>query len=149
MSSIILADRIEAIGKRLTPSQEAERPYAFGSAEVFPHSNAPFAASDMLVVVFFAYNLAVDEGNLPDVTVEFKFRQMSGFGEIFGELPPQRLGRGHAAPVFDFKAGRQLAVTQALPLTTFPPDTYELEVVVTDHLSRRSIQRIARFAVDR
>ena len=69
LSSIILADRIEAIGKRLSSSQEAERPYAFGSAEVFPHSNAPFTSRDMLVVVFFAYNLAVDEGNLPDVTV--------------------------------------------------------------------------------
>lgn len=147
LSSIILADRIEALARRPSPSQVAERPYAFGSAEIFPHADAPFASSDMLVVVFFAYNLAVDNGNLPDVTVEFRFRRMSQLGEIFGELAPQRFGHGHTAPVFDVKAGRQLAVTQALSLATFPPDTYEFEVAVTDHLSGRSIGRITRFAV--
>jgi hypothetical protein len=146
MSSIILADRIEALGERLSKSQQAERPYAFGSAEVFPRATA-FATTDHLVVVFFAYELAVDAGNLPDVTVEYRFRQMSGFGEIFGELAPQRIARGHVAPVFDLKAGRQLAVTQALPLTTFPPDTYELEIAVSDNLSGRSIRRVARFTV--
>jgi hypothetical protein len=147
MSSIILADRIEPVATRLSASQEAERPYAFGSAEVFPKATATFAIDDTLVVVLFAYNLAVDDTNLPDATVRYRFRQMSQFDEVFGELPPQRLGRGHAAPVFDRKAGRQLAVTQALPLATFPPDTYELEVVVTDNLSGRSVQRITRFAV--
>ncbi len=147
MSSIILADRIDALGERLSKSHEAERPYAFGSAEVFPNTTAAFATTDLLAIVFFAYNLAVDEGHLPDVTVEYRFRQMSRFGEFFGELAPQRLGRGHAAPVFDHKAGRQLAVTQALPLATFPPDTYELEIAVRDNLSGRSIRRIARFTV--
>ena len=72
---------------------------------------------------------------------------MSLVGKIFGELTPQRLSRAHTAPVFDFKAGRQLAVTQALPLAAFPRDNYELEVAVTDNLSGRSVQRVVRFAV--
>jgi hypothetical protein len=32
-------------------------------------------------------------------------------------------------------------------LTTFPPDTYELEVAVNDNLSGRSVRRVARFTV--
>jgi hypothetical protein len=147
MSSIILGDRIEPLARRLSASQATDRPYAFGSAEVFPNATSTFATRDMLVVVLFAYNLAVDDGNVPDATVRVRFRRMSQFDEVFGELPPQRWARGHTPPVFDLKAGRQLAVTQALPLATFPPDAYEIEVVVTDNLSRRSLQRIARFAV--
>lgn len=149
MSSIILADRIEALTSRPSASQLAERPYAFGSAEVFPRGNTSFASSDMLVAVVFAYNLTVDAGSLPDATVRFRFRQMSAFGETFGELPPQRLARGHTPPVFDLKAGHQLAVTQALPLASFPADAYELEIDVTDNLSSRTARRIARFSVGR
>lgn len=147
MSSIILADRIDALAKRLSPSQQAERPYAFGSTEIFPDADAAFAQDDVLSVVFFVYNLSVDKANLPDVTVEYRFRQMSAFGKIFGELPPQRLARDHAPPAFDAKAGHQLAVTQALPLASFPADNYELEISVTDNLSGQAIHRAVRFTV--
>ncbi|MDH4063902.1 MAG: hypothetical protein OEW19_05840 [Acidobacteriota bacterium] len=147
MSSVILADHIDALAKRPSPSQREERPYAFGSVEVFPDFDATFAQDDVLSVVFFVYNLAVDDGKLPDVTVEYRFHQMSTFGKLFGELPPQRLSRAHETPAFDLKAGHQLAVTQALPLATFPADTYELEIVVSDHISGRVIQRVARFRV--
>jgi len=34
-----------------------------------------------------------------------------------------------------------------LPLSSFPPDSYELEAVVSDNLSGRSIVRSARFVV--
>jgi hypothetical protein len=147
MSSIILANRIDPLTKRLSPSQGAERPYAIGSAEVFPDADATFAQDDVLIVVFFAYHLAVDQANLPDVTVEYRFRQMSSPWEVFGELAPVRLSRAHTPPVFDVKAGRQLAVTQALPLATFPRDNYELDIAVTDNLSGFSIQRVVRFTV--
>jgi hypothetical protein len=147
MSSVILADRIDALAKRLSPSQQADRPYAFGSTEIFPAADATFAQDDVLSVVFFVYNLAVDKANLPDVTVEYRFRQMSSPAKVFGELVPQRLSRAHTTPAFDAKAGHQLAVTQALPLTTFPRDNYELEISVTDNLSGHSIQRAVRFTV--
>lgn len=147
MSSIILADRIDALAKRLSASQQADRPYAFGSTEIFPNAKAEFGQDAVLSVVFFLYNLAVDDGNLPDVTVQYRFYQMSTFGKLFGELPPQHLARGHAPPAFDARAGHQLAVTQALPLSSFPSDIYELEVSVTDNLSGHTVQRVARFTV--
>lgn len=147
MSSVILADRIDVLAKRVPASQESERPYAFGNTEIFPDADAAFAQDAVLSVVFFVYNLAVDEGNLPDVTVQYRFRRASALREIFGELPPQHLARDHAPPAFDAKAGHQLAVTQALPLASFPPDTYELEIVVSDNLSGRSLQKAVRFMV--
>jgi hypothetical protein len=148
MSSVILADRVVALDKRLSPSQQTERPYAFNSAEVVPvGGGARFEQDAVLSVVFFVYNLAVDKASLPDVTVEYRFLQIGQLGRVFGEMAPQRFGAAHTPPPFDVKAGRQLAVTQALPLATFPPDTYELEIAVTDNLSGRSIVRAVRFTV--
>jgi hypothetical protein len=146
-SSVILADRVEALERRLSSSQRAERPYAFNSAEVFPATSGRFGTNDVLSWVFFVYNLTVDKANLPDVTVEYRFLQMGNLGKVFGEMAPQRFGGGHTPPAFDLKAGRQLAVTQALPLSSFPSDTYELEIVVTDNLSGRSVVRAVRFTV--
>ncbi len=147
MSSVILADRIDALARRVPASQQAERPYAFGSTEIFPDADATFAQDEVLSIVFFVYNLAVDTATLPDVTVDYRFRQMSSIGKVFGELAPQRLSRAHTTPAFDAKAGHQLAVSQALPLASFPLDTYELDISVTDNLSGRSIQRAVRFKV--
>ncbi len=148
MSSIVLASRVDALATRVSSSTREDRPYAFGSAEVFPDADSTFNQDDVLSVVYFVYNLAVDEGKLPDVTVECRFFRMSVWGKVFGELAPQRFGRAHAAPAFDLKAGRQLAVTQAVPLTTFPPDTYELEIVVTDNLAGVATRRMVRFIVE-
>jgi hypothetical protein len=147
MSSVIVADRIAVLPAPVPASQQAERPYAFAAAEIFPAADTVFAQSDVLSVVFFVYNLAVDRGNLPDVTIRYRLSRASTLPEIFGELPPQRLARGHSPPVFDAKAGRQLAVTQGLPLASFPPDNYELEIIVLDNLSGRSYQRAVRFSV--
>lgn len=148
MSSIVLASRVDALATRVSSSTQEDRPYAFGSAEVFPDADSTFTRDDVLSIVYFVYNLAVDEGKLPDVTVECRFFRMSGWGKVFGELAPQRFGRAHAAPAFDLKAGRQLAVTQAVPLTTFPPDTYEVEIVVTDNLAGVTTRRMVRFIVE-
>lgn len=148
MSSIVLASRVDALATRVSSSTQEDRPYAFGSAEVFPDADSTFNQDDVLSVVYFVYNLAVDEGKLPDVTVECRFFRMSVWGKVFGELSPQRFGRAHAAPAFDLKAGRQLAVTQAVPLTTFPPDTYEVEIVVTDNLAGVATRRLVRFIVE-
>lgn len=148
MSSIVLASRVDALATRVSSSTQEDRPYAFGSAEVFPDADSAFNQDDVLSVVYFVYNLAVDEGRMPDVTVECRFFRMSGLGKMFGELAPQRFGRAHATPAFDLKAGRQLAVTQAVPLTTFPPDTYEVEIVVTDNLAGVATRRMVRFIVE-
>jgi hypothetical protein len=146
-SSIILATRVNALGTRLSPAEQLERPYAFSSAEVFPNADGSFAQDDVLSIVFFVYHLTVGTDNLPDVTVQCRFRRIGRFGEVFGEMAPQRFSPRHTPPAFDARAGRQLAVTQALPLAGFPRDNYELEIDVTDNLSGLSIQRSVRFSV--
>lgn len=146
MSSVILASRIDVLPSPVPASQQAERPYAFASTEIVPDTDSAFEQSDVLSVVFFVYNLAVDNRDVPDVTVQYRVHSGST-GDLFGELPPQRLARGHVPPVFDAKAGRQLAVTQGLRLEAFPPDTYELDILVLDNLSGRSLHRAVRFSV--
>ncbi|MGQ0735648.1 MAG: hypothetical protein ACT4QD_18590 [Acidobacteriota bacterium] len=146
-SSIILAEQVTTIDRRLSAQQRLERPYAFGSAEVVPSLDASFRQDEVLSVVFFVYNVAVDKANLPDVTVQYRFRQTSQLGNVFGEMEPQRFSAQHTTPAFDVKAGRQLAVTQGLPLASFPPDEYELEIGVSDNLSGRTLQRSIAFRV--
>jgi hypothetical protein len=146
-SSIILADRIVALNKGFAQAERIDHPYAFNKTEVFPRFNAAFTSNDVLSIVFFVYNLATDRTRLPDASVALRFRRVSQFGKLFGEMEPARYSRVHTPPAFDDRAGHQLAVTQALPLSSFPPDSYELEAVVSDNLSGRSIVRSARFVV--
>ena len=147
MSSVILADRVDFLAKPVPAMQEAERPYAFGVTEIVPDTDAVFDENALLSVVFFVYNLTVDKGHLPDVSVHYRFRRAGAGAEIFAELMPLRLARGHTPPVFETRAGRQLAVTQGLPLASFPPDNYTLEITVRDNLSARSVRREIRFTV--
>ena len=146
-SSIILADRIVALDKGFAQADRVDHPYAFNKTEVFPRFNSAFTPDDVLSMVFFVYNLAIDRTRLPDVSVDLRFHRMSQFGRVFGEMAPARYSHAHTRPAFDEKTGHQLAVTQALSLSSFPPDSYELEAVVTDNLSGRSAVRSARFVV--
>jgi hypothetical protein len=155
MSSIFLADRLERVGRRLSPTQLETRPYVINDTELSVRPGGQFTTADVLSVVFFVYNLSVTPVDLekrrlqrlPDVTVQYRFRAVSAPAQVFGEMEPQRFSRDGTTPQFDERAGRQLAVTQALPLTSFPPDAYELEVLVTDNLSGRRISGTARFTV--
>lgn len=147
MSSVILADRIDVLAKPVPAAQEADRPYAFGATEIVPDTDAVFDENALLSVVFFVYNLTVDQGNLPDVSVHYRFRRAGDGGKTFAELMPLRLARGHTPPVFETRAGRQLAVTQEIPLASFPPDNYTLEITVLDNLSAHSLRRDLRFTV--
>ena len=50
---------------------------------------------------------------------------------------------------FDLEAaGNQLPVTYAVPLTTFAPGSYRLEVTVGDNIADTQITRAIRFIVD-
>ncbi len=146
-SSIIFADRVDTIGARLSPAQQAARPYALGSAEIVPAADAVYERGEPLSLVFFVYNVATDASGTPDVTVEYRFYQMETLWKVFAATAPQRFSAAHVAPIFDAKAGRQLVVTQAVPLKTFPPGGYELEIVVADNVASRSTRRRVPFQV--
>lgn len=81
------------------------------------------------------------------MSVHYRFRRAGDGGKTFAELMPLRLARGHTPPVFETRAGRQLAVTQEIPLASFPPDNYTLEITVLDNLSAHSLRRDLRFTV--
>lgn len=146
-SSIIFADRIDAVGARLSAPQQAERPYALGGAEIVPAADTTYERHEALSLAFFVYNVGTDGSGTPDVTVQYRFSQMASPWKIFAETAPQRFGAGHIPPIFDAKAGRQLVVTQAVPLKTFAPGDYEIEIVVTDNVTGRSTRQRVSFRV--
>jgi len=147
MSSVIFADRIDTLGGRLSAAQQAERPYALGGAEIVPATDAIYEPHEALSVVFFLYNVATDTTGSPDVTVQYQFSQVAASWKVFAETAPQRFSAADVPPIFDAKAGRQLVVTQAVPLKRFAPGDYEIEIVATDNVAGRSTRQRVSFRV--
>ena len=71
-SSIILADRIVALDKGYAQPERADHPYAFNKTEVFPRFNAAFTPDDVLSIVFFVYNLAIDRSSVAQFSSDMK-----------------------------------------------------------------------------
>ena len=115
----------------------------FGVAEVVPASNALLSAAGNLSVVFFVYNAAVDADNKPNVTVRYNCHQNTNVTEqFFRQTAPMKYNASTLPEQFDFDAvGNQLAVSQAVPLTSFPEGGYRLEIVVTDNIASQTVVR--------
>jgi hypothetical protein len=149
MSSPIIAAEISPIARALEPEEQTVRPYAFGSAEIEPAVTLTFAPSDTLSLVFFVYNPAMDGKGKPDVAAEFRFFQIGAGGgaEPFDRPVMQRYDAAELPPEFDLRAGHQIVPMQALPLASFPPGQYRLEVRVTDRRASATTARDLQFLV--
>ena len=148
-SSMILADSIEPLAAPLEPDEQAERPYALGGAEILPERDTVFARDEMLTAAFLVYNAGVDDSGKPDVTVAYEFYQQGGGPErFFNRTPPQQYSPQTLPPVFDLRAGHQLAPIQDVPLKSFPPGGYRLEVTVTDAIADTTQTLDIRFVVE-
>lgn len=149
ISSVIVADRLDSVSAPLDVKAQAERPYALGGAEIVPARDTIFNRDEELTIVFLIYNPATDAGGKPNVAVEYTFHQQVGVGEkLFNRTAPQLYSAQTLPPAFDVRVGHQLAPTQTVPLASFPPGGYRLEVKVTDQLASTSVSQDVRFVVD-
>lgn len=148
-SSMIVADRVEPLTAPLTPEQQVERPYAFGTTQIVPASDLKFTKKEELSIVFMVYNPAIDGTNKkPDVLVEYNFHQKTGDAEkFFNKTSPQNFNAQTLPPQFDMALGHQLVAGQSVPLGSFPEGDYRLEIKITDKAAGKTVTRDVNFAV--
>ena len=85
----------------------------------------------------------------PDVQVDFSFYQRFADGEkkYFNKTNPQELNVKTLPAEFDLTRGHQLLSSLSVPLATFPPGDYRLEIKVTDKPSGKSLTNNVDFSV--
>jgi hypothetical protein len=147
-STVILADKIEPLAAPLTPQQQSERPYAFGSIEIVPTYNNKFSKKGELSTFMLIYNAKADAQNKPDVSVEYNFYTKSGGAEkFFNKTNPQSLNAQTLPAQFDATQGHLLQSGQSVPLASFPEGDYRLEIKVTDKLGNKTLTRNVEFSI--
>jgi hypothetical protein len=147
-SSIIVADTVEPVQTALTNEQQQENPYTFGKMRVVPSLKREFKKAGELQVLFWIYGASADANKKPDVQVEYSFHQKASDGEkYFNKTAPQQLNAQTLPPEFDMAAGHQLPGSLVVPLNSFPPGEYRLEIKVTDKPSGQTLTENVNFTV--
>ena len=147
-SSVILAKSLEQMGTPLAPEKQQDNPYVFGPLKVQPSIDAEFAKTGDLQVLFWIYGASQAAGK-PDVQVDYSFFQKlpDGDWKYFNRTNPQELNSKTLPPEFNLGSGHQLLSSLSVPLTSFPPGAYRLEIKVTDKPSGKSLTSNVTFAV--
>ena len=132
-SSLILADEIE----RVPAKQVGAGQFVLGSSKVRPRLEGDFTTADKLGIYMQVYNLKPDEKtHKSDATFEYVVKK--GAQEVFK----------HTETSADMKqTGDQVTIERLLPLASFSPGKYTLEVSAKDALSNQTISRTAEFTV--
>lgn len=146
-SSVILAKSLEQMTTPLAPEKQQDNPYVFGPLKVQPSIDRVFAKSGDLQVLFWIYGASQTAGK-PDVQVDFSFYQKLPDGEkYFNKTNPQELNGKTLPTEFNLGSGHQLLSSLSVPLASFPPGDYRLEIKVTDKPSGKSLTSNVIFEV--
>ena len=149
VTSSILVGSIAPLEQLLTPDQQAEAPYSFGTMKIEPVKDPKIPKTGELSLVFWIYGVGNDPvTGKPNVLVEYNFHQKTADGEtFFNKTAPQELNAQSLPPQFDVTAGYQLPGSLAVPLASFPAGDYRLEIKVTDKVAGKSITQNVNFSV--
>jgi len=150
-STIIIAEKVEALSAPLTQREQIEQPYTMGTTQIVPAASDKFSKKGELSLVFLIYNTVFGADKKPDVTVEYSFYQKvatEANGEkFFNKTNPQVFSAKTLPPQFDPALGHQLVAGQSLPLGSFPEGEFRLEIKVTDKLSGKTVTHNVKFFV--
>src|SRR4051794_8372368 len=142
LSSPILARDVRALKAPLPAPQQIEHPYTFGAAEVIPATGASFSTDEVLTVVYQVCNYGAPDS---DLTANYTFFRTDGGRRLFNRTDPQQFTDADLPAAGAWES--QTFVSQAVPLQPFPPGQYELEVQVSDRLTRASVKAAVAFTV--
>ena len=142
LSSLILAKDVRSLKAAFAAAQQAEHPYAFGSAEVIPAPAATFTPDEALTVVFQVCNYGAPDS---DLAATYTFYQIDGTRRLFNRTDPQQFGDGDLPPAGAWES--QAFASQTVPLQPFPVGRYELEVEVRDRVTRATAKATVAFTV--
>ena len=147
-SSVIIAESIESLNAPPPPEQLPANPYTLGTMRIAPKPTREYLVSDELSMLFLVYNAGLTASGMPDVSVQYEFHVRGDAGEeFFNETNPQAFNERTLPQGFDVGAGHQLVAGQAVPLSSFPPADYRLEITVTDNTSGESLTHSVGFSV--
>jgi hypothetical protein len=143
LSSLILASEVRTLPAPLSRQEQSSHPYTFGHAQVVPVAAPQFQQRDALSIVYQICNYGAPDS---DLAANYTFYRVDGGRTLFNRTAPQFLGDGDLpAPsnVWDTSA----FTMQVVPLASFPPGGYEVEVSVRDNHTRETATRTAAFTV--
>jgi hypothetical protein len=147
ISSVFIGD-IEPLTTPLTPEEQQDNPYTFGTMRVVPSTDFRLPKSGELQVLFWIYGAEQADGK-PDMQIDYSFHQKTAEGETyFNKTAPQVLNASTLPPQFDIAAGHQLPGSIVIPLASFPEGEYRLEITLTDSVSGRTLIHNATFIVE-
>ena len=130
-SSIILAKNIEPSGVQLNGQQQLEQPYTVSGYKITPSPVASFPKTGELLWVFYIYNEGAAANGKPDVHVEYNFFRADE-EKPFVNMPPSPFNASTLPAEFNLAAGHMVFVAQGVPLTTFNPGDYKVQIKITD-----------------
>jgi hypothetical protein len=145
-STIILAEKIDPANPAAKDAPEGV--YSIGSLQITPASEPKFAKKDELNLLFQIYNTALDAAKKPDIVLDYAFYQKTDAAEkFFNRTNPQTFNASTLPPQFDTALGHQLVAGQSIPLASFAPGDYRLEIKITDKVSTKTLTRNVTFTV--
>jgi hypothetical protein len=147
-TSSLLLGTIEQLTAPLTPEQQQENPYTFGTMRVVPSLDAKLKKGGELQVLFWVYGTQANGGK-PDLQIDYNFHQRTAEGEkYFNKTAPQLLNASTLPAQFDLAVGHQLPGSLVVPLASFPVGDYRLEIKVTDKISGKTLTQNLNFTVE-
>jgi hypothetical protein len=105
-----------------------------------------FAKSAELLFVFFIYNQGAGPSGKPEVDVNYLFYRAAE-EKPFSKAATTSFNATTLPAEFNASAGHQLVVGQGIPLASFAPGEYKLEIGITDKISNQTIKRDVPFTV--
>jgi hypothetical protein len=145
-SSVILAKSIDAAPEQLTGQQQLEQPYTISGYKITPRFTSGIPKSEELVFVFFVYNEGVAASGKPDLDVDYNFFRASE-EKPFSKLATTSFNATTLPGEFDISKGHQVFVGQGIPLTSFAPGDYKLEIKINDKTNSSTVTRNVPFTV--
>jgi hypothetical protein len=145
-SSVILAKNIEPAGAQLNGQQQLEEPYTVSGYKITPSPVSTFPKSGELLWVFYIYNEGAAAAGKPDVTVDYNFFK-AGEEKPFVNMPSSSYNAANLPPEFNLAAGHMVFVATGVPLSTFNPGEFKVQIKVTDKTNNQSVTRDVPFTV--
>jgi len=148
ISSVILAQNVEA-AQPLDMEGQRANPYTFAGMKVTPSLDAKFKKSGELSLVFWIYGVAPTSMQKPDVQVDYSFNKKDGEGwKYFNKTAPQMLNEKSFPPEFSLAVGHLVTGSLSIPLSSFEPTEYKLDIKITDKTAaNKSITEHVTFTV--
>jgi hypothetical protein len=146
-STLMVLTKIEQLTAPLSPEVAREQPWTMGGMQFVPSIDRQFAKGSNFAVYFQVYNQQVNSGK-PDITVEYNFYRKQGSEEkFFNKTAPQNYNANTLPPQWDAAVGHVVTGGVEIPLTSFEPGDYRLEIKATDNLAKKSLTREVNFTV--